>query len=105
MLAKAVLSEDSQHKLRVEKQKKVLKADLKISLNQSSDPARFFASPQYPSSLSESLNEDKRSLKINALLSTARKQLVDPHDENNPSDVRAPAQIPDPRKFVILPYF
>lgn len=75
-----------------------------MSVNQSTDPPGFFTSPQYPSLLSESFHEDKSSLKINALLSTAGKQLVDPNEEGNTSDIRAPAYIPDPRKFV-MPYF
>lgn len=92
----------AQHELRRSNQKK-LHYQRKKSLNQSSESPGFFVSPQYPSSLSESLTEDKQSLKINASLSTVGKQSVDPHDENNQSDVTAPAYIPDPRKCVIYP--
>ena len=95
---------DAQQRLQRSNQKKIHHQSKKM-VNRNKAPPGFFVSPQYPSSLSESLKEDNQSLKINALLSTAGKKSVDPDDENNPSDVRAPTYIPDPRKCVISPDF
>ena len=94
---------DAQQKLQRSNQKKKRHQPKKIMNRNAISP--FFISPQYPSSLSESFEEDNQSLKINALLNTVGKKSVDPNDENNPSDVRAPTYIPDPRKCVFSPDF